>query len=150
MRTLVELLIPMVLLMFAVTGCAPSDAEMQEMVRVEVGREVAKMEVPPGEQGPQGEQGVQGIEGPEGPQGEMGPAGAARPKGANGIQGGIWTARSCWPCRASRATGRSRPTGSGRNPGAGWPARADHSWAMAHHLLFVRHERHCKWTRTRA
>ena len=51
-----------------VVGCSsgPSDAEIAEMVRLEVERQVAEVEVPPGPVGPQGEPGPQGIPGESG------------------------------------------------------------------------------------
>ena len=57
-----------VVMMLGVVGCGggPSDAEIDEMVRQEVERQVAEIVAPPGPQGPQGEPGQQGIQGESG------------------------------------------------------------------------------------
>lgn len=64
-------------------ACAPTDAEVREMVRAEV----AKIEVPVGEQGEPGPQGEQGSIGPVGPQGEQGPRGEIGLTGSQGETG---------------------------------------------------------------
>lgn len=73
-------------------SCGPSDDQIREIVRDEVGR----LELPAGPPGPaglrgdrgptgtQGESGRPGPEGPQGPQGETGPEG---PRGAPGVKG---------------------------------------------------------------
>ena len=75
-----------------VVGCSsgPSDAEISEMVRLEVERQVAEIEVLPGEPGPQGAQGepgVQGLSGTRGDRGEQGLPGREGPRGVPGPQG---------------------------------------------------------------
>ena len=84
-----------VLISALVIGCAPSEAEIRDMVLAEV----AKVEIPAGPAGPQGERGERGVAGPRGgpgiaglqgepgPQGERGGPGIAGPRGEPGPQG---------------------------------------------------------------
>ena len=74
-------------------GCGPSDEAIQDMVRQEVERQVAEIEVPPGAQGPQGEPGPAGprgdvgTQGREGQRGEPGISGREGPRGDQGLPG---------------------------------------------------------------
>ena len=84
METLNSLLLrTLTLAAIVVLGCAPSDAEIREMVR----SEVAKIEVPAGEQGSPGRIGPAGPQGPVGPAGERGPKGDQGQTGAQGVPG---------------------------------------------------------------
>ena len=108
----------MVLLMLAVVGCAPSDAEIRGIVQEEVAKEVAKIDVPPGppgEQGPQGEVGPQGPAGERGEIGETGPTGPIGPRGDRGAPGQVGVQGPAGP-RGDRGEqgppGPAGPTGS--------------------------------------
>ena len=74
--------IPLILTVtaIAILGCAPSEAELRDMVR----SEIDKIEVPAGEPGPPG---PTGATGPVGPQGPVGPAGERGLKGEQGVSG---------------------------------------------------------------
>ena len=79
-------LIPLVIFIIAAVSCAPTEAEIRELVRAEV----AKIEIPTGEQGPPGltgPRGYPGEPGPQGPKGEVGPRGAPGRQGEMGAQG---------------------------------------------------------------
>ena len=121
MKTFTGFLVSLVLLMLAAAGCAPSDAEIQEMVRAEVAKEVAKIEVLPGEQGPQGKQGPQGEPGPQGeqgsvgPQGEQGKQGEIGPRGDRGQPGQVGVQG---PAGSRGDTGPQGPSGPAGPPGA--------------------------------
>lgn len=72
--------------MFPLVACAPTDAEIREMVRVEI----AKIDVPKGEQGERGEpgrDGQDGAHGQDGAPGVMGPQGERGPQGEPGRAG---------------------------------------------------------------
>ena len=86
-----------VLMALALVGCSgPSDAEIAESVRLEVERQVAEIEIPPGpvglegpegQPGPQGIQGERGGEGLSGTRGDMGAPGAVGREGPRGVPG---------------------------------------------------------------
>ena len=65
------------------SACGPSAVEIRQMVA----EEVAKIEVPAGEQGPPGEQGSQGEPGLDGQPGVQGPPGEQGPQGEPGLDG---------------------------------------------------------------
>ena len=108
----VRLCIVLVLIagMFAVIGCQPSEEEIRRIAQTEV----AKLEVPEGEQGPQGEAGAQGGRGQAGPQGEAGPQaerGQAGPQGEAGAQGGRGQAGPPGEAGAQGERGEQGPPG---------------------------------------
>ena len=118
MKTFAGFVVLVALLMLATVGCAPNDAEIQEMVRAEVAKEVAKIEVPSGdqgrqgEQGPQGEPGPQGEQGPAGPQGEQGKQGEIGPRGDRGQPGQVGVQGPAGPRGDTGPQGPSGPAGA--------------------------------------
>ena len=93
----VFLLVGVTVAALILASCAPSDAEIREIVRAEIDR----IEIPAGPQGPvgpagvvgpAGAQGSQGEVGPQGPQGEVGPKserGDDGPRGETGARGEV-------------------------------------------------------------
>ena len=70
---------------FAVVGCSPSPSE--EEIRQTVQSEIAKLQLPEGEQGPPGEAGAQGARGESGEAGARGESGEAGARGESGEAG---------------------------------------------------------------
>ena len=83
---IIKLVLAMLIAPHLLLACGPDTDEIRKIVKAEI----AKIEVPPGEQGPQGPPGVQGPQGPpgvQGAQGEQGPAGLQGRTGPAGPQG---------------------------------------------------------------